>query len=110
MTRNLISNDGIIFREATQEEIREMEIRYEEEQKKRMDALKKELSNEDKAYLESLISDFTKQNVIFENHFERIKQLEQEYPYRDFGRLTLMETIGYLEDTVNHLKRLTEQK
>lgn len=108
MDRTLISTDGIIFREATQDEIAEMDRMYSEEKRRKQEALKKEIKTEDKEYIKSLISELENQNEMLEKHYKRLELLEKEYPYRKFGRLDLDAVIGYTKDTISSLKRVLE--
>ena len=67
MESHLISTDGIIFRKATAEEIREIEIKAAEEQIKKEEALKKELSNDDIVFIKSLIAELERQKTEIHN-------------------------------------------
>jgi hypothetical protein len=106
--RCLISTDGIIFREATPDEIEAIERRAEEEHAKRTEELKKELSTEVKKYIEILIEKlearFKEDNEIS----EYLEKYKKEYPYRNFGDLAFREASGYIEDTISDLKELVK--
>jgi hypothetical protein len=104
--RCLISTDGIIFREATPEEIKAIELREEGEQAKRTEELKKELPLEVKFSIESIIKKLEDRLKEDDEILSTLEKHTHYNPYRNFGYLAFREASGYLEDTISDLKEL----